>query len=60
MYCFSHAHNGQKRELLAGTERLKTNVNRDEIGREDSLHVVSEAAVEYQPDGGIGFPHDER
>ncbi|KAH6772351.1 FIP1[V]-like protein [Perilla frutescens var. frutescens] len=56
---FSHAYSGQKGELVAKSEQLKNTVNRDEVVGEDNLHVVSEAAVKYQPDRRIGFPYEE-
>lgn len=57
---FSRAYNGQKREPVARREQLKNTVNRDEIHREDDMHVVLEASGKYRPDKEIGLPYEER
>ncbi|KAL8502497.1 hypothetical protein ACS0TY_021588 [Phlomoides rotata] len=57
---FSRAYNGQKREPVARQKQLKNTVNRDEIHREDDMHVVSQASGKYHPDREIGLPYEER
>ncbi|KAL0354171.1 UNVERIFIED_CONTAM: FIP1[V]-like protein [Sesamum angustifolium] len=57
--CFSHAYNGQNREVVAKRAQVKNNTSRDEIGREDDLHFASEVPAQYHPDREIGISHEE-
>ncbi|KAL0345553.1 UNVERIFIED_CONTAM: FIP1[V]-like protein [Sesamum radiatum] len=57
---FSHAYNGQNREVVAKRTQVKNNTSRAEIGREDDLHFASEAPVQYHPDREIGISNEER
>ncbi|KAL2228365.1 UNVERIFIED_CONTAM: FIP1V-like protein [Sesamum indicum] len=56
---FSHAYNGQNREVVAKRAQVKSSTSRAEIGREDDLHFASEAPVQYHPDREIGISHEE-